>query len=159
VSRVTNFQNVVPVAKNIVIYTAPLLILAGIGAVLSLRQLRSLLAKRTGVIISLGTGVAIFIGFTLSGYVADGFPRHFAPALMFVAYPVLALLLEAPVKRPRRWAGVGALALVVGLTLNSLHLANSYRHNLSVSSVPGSSFAPRMDDYHKAAAAAAGTNS
>lgn len=121
-----NTSDSVSVARDHLIFTAPVIILLVLGTLLSLPKLKHLLAARPGIVISLGTGGAIFLGFTLSGYPADGFPRFFAPVLILVTYPVISLLLEFPPTSRHVWAGVGALALVFGVMSNATYLIDSH---------------------------------
>ena len=129
-----------------------------LGTLLALHRLKRLVAGRLGILISLGTGAAIFLGFTLSGYPADGFPRFFAPALILITYPVMALLLEAPTKRKYVWAGLGAVGLLFGLTSNAAYLVDRHRQDLSISSGGDENFVEEMKSYQRAAEALAGTN-
>jgi hypothetical protein len=73
--RVADISNAVPLAKGYakreLIYTAPLVLLLLLGTLLTIPRLKTLLATGLGILISLGAGGAIFLGFTLSGHPAQ----------------------------------------------------------------------------------------
>jgi hypothetical protein len=92
----------------------------------------------TGQLITLIGGIAIIVGFTLSGWSSDGFLRYFAPGMLLVAVSAIGLL-SASI--PLGWAKFRDLTVIagcaIGLYFNATSLLDSYRRQVSISSYHG----------------------
>jgi hypothetical protein len=149
--RIFSPSTVFAVAKQLLPFTTPLIILLSVAMVLSFAHRAWLLRQRPGIALSLGISAALFVGFTISGYATDGFPRYFAPALIMNAFALIALLIHAPI----RWKNVGAVAggllLLFGLVQNFSYLDDAHRRQVSIASDPGWSYAYEMKIYRNSA--------
>lgn len=91
-----------------------------------------------GQAIALVGGVAIIVGFALSGWSSDGFPRYFAPAMLLVAIGAISLLSDPLPRWPAAIRGVVLiLGCAYGLYFNASSLLDSYRRQVSISSYHG----------------------
>ena len=116
-------------------YTAPVLLLGLLAAALAASSLRAVVSARPGTVVLTAGGIAIAAGFAASGWGGDGFPRYYAPALIALAYAIVALI------RPEAWPRLvryGALAaLVAGTVWNAAWLYDSRVRDVSITSSPG----------------------
>jgi hypothetical protein len=79
------------------------------------------------------TGLGLFAGFLQSGWIGDGFPRYFIPAVVFlIAFLILTM---KHVANTRIWFAF--VILFIGLSLNSYSLIRASISSGSITSVPG----------------------
>jgi hypothetical protein len=139
-------------------FTLPVLtLILADGAFLAL-VLRPLLRTAPGLILAYLAATAIAVGYTLSGWPGELFPRYFAPPLIILAVVFVALWL--------RWrdaiaAAAGwtvAAAAVAGLGANYLYLSGIYDSKVSLTEMRGTPLAELAQDYATAAKLARDTN-
>jgi hypothetical protein len=102
------------------------------------------------------TGIAI--GYAISGWTGDDFPRYFAPPLVMLPIVFVALWRRFKVRitPPIGWSVVAAT--VVGLCASAVFLAGSYDNKLSVAEFRGTPLATFERDIATAAALARNTH-
>jgi hypothetical protein len=120
----------------IAIMAAAALAIAAAAFVTSAR--RDLPPPGAGLLIALIGGIAITIGFALSGWGSDGFPRYFAPALLLVTVSAISLLAsELPRWLSAARAAVFVVGALAGIAFNASALSDSYQRGVSISSYRG----------------------
>jgi hypothetical protein len=120
-------------------YTAPVLVLGVLAAGLIASSLRRAVAERPGAVILAAGGIGIAAGFAASGWGGDGFPRYHAPALVALAYAIVALLRGAAWPRLARRLAAGIFA--AGVLANAHWLYDSRARDVSITSGPGTDLA------------------
>lgn len=99
-------------------------------------HLRGILREHPQIIlVSLGA-TAIALGFSVSGWTGDGFPRYYAPALIAFCYALVALLQFIP-PAPKLVAATASICLLVAVLANATTLARSLVAGTSITSMPG----------------------
>jgi hypothetical protein len=148
--RVTGLANPLVLAERFAIYLVPTALLLAAAALLGLRQARGLLARKPGTLVALVAGGAILVGFGLSGWPGDGFPRYYTPALVLATYAVLSLIHENGLSRPASGLATGALILGLGFNIN--YLWSAARQEISITSSPGLNLVQLRKKYDETAA-------
>ena len=132
-------------------FTMPVVALVAADGIFLALVLRPLLRTAPGLLLAYLGAAAITVGYIVSGWPGDFFPRYFTPPLIISTIVFVALWLRfkdriAPVIG---WAV--AAGAVLGLGANYLFLARSYDNKLALTSFTGT---PLADIKRNAAAAA-----
>jgi hypothetical protein len=115
-------------------WTAPVLLLGLLAAGLIVASLRRIASERPGTVILAAGGIGIAAGFAASGFGGDGFPRYYAPALIALAYAVVALAHGA---WPRSVLRLATGAFAAGVLANAWWLCDNRLRDVSITSSPG----------------------
>ena len=134
------------------VYTAPVLVLGLLAAGLIAYHLRRAASERPGTVVLTAGGIGIAAGFAASGWGGDGFPRHFAPALIVLAYAVVALMRTGLFPHAVRRLAAGAFA--AGLAVNAVWLHDAWERGVSITSAPGTDLAALRAQLARSAARA-----
>ena len=128
-------------------FTLPVLALVVIDGVFVLIVLRPLLRTAPGLLLAYMAAGAITVGYTMSGWPADLFPRYFAPPLVISAIVFVALWLrfKDAISPAAGWAVVAAAS--IGLGANVATLAKSYDSKVSLTSLRGTPLADIAQQY------------
>ena len=151
IGRLIGYGEILATVKIFLRFTWPLIILLCVTSILSLIYLRQLLKERPAILIALGLGAALFVGFTMSGWAADRFPRYFAPALILTTYALTVLLMTLQIPYKTVIASAGVLLLAFGFVQNYTYLSFHYVHQLSITSLPDWPYKSEMEEYRKTA--------
>lgn len=127
---------------------APVLVLGALAAFLLFR--RSDWRARPSSIVLLSGATIIVIGYGVSGWRGDGFPRYYAPALVLYAFVAVC---EIGAAGNTLRAGVAALMLLGG-GVEIAQLVSLKQRGVSVTSGYGSSLQAQRAAYASAAATA-----
>lgn len=135
-------------------FTMPVLALIVIDGLFLLIVLRPLLRAAPGLLLAYMAAGAITIGYTVSGWPADLFPRYFAPPLIICAIVFAALWFrfKGAIAPAAGWIIVAAA--VLGLGANGATLARYYDHKISLTSLRGTRLAEIAQEYAKDASLA-----
>lgn len=135
-------------------FTMPVLALIVIDGLFLLIMLRPLLRAAPGLLLAYMAAGAITIGYTVSGWPADLFPRYFAPPLIICAIVFAALWFrfKGAIAPAAGWIIVAAA--VLGLGANGATLARYYDHKISLTSLRGTRLAEIAQEYAKDASLA-----
>lgn len=130
-------------------FTMPVLVLIVIDGLFLLIVLRPLIRCAPGLLLAYMAAVAIAIGYTISGWPADLFPRYFAPPLIIctIVFAALWLRFKAAIAPGPGWIVV--VAAVLGLGANAATLARYHDHKLSLTSLRGTPLANIAQEYAK----------
>lgn len=132
-------------------FTLPVTALVVADGVFLLFVLRPLLRTQPGLLLAYLGATGITIGYTISGWHGDNFPRYFAPPLVILPIVFVALWLRftdsiAPMIG---WSAVTAAAL--GLGANYAFLAETYAGKVSITELCGTPLAQLEHDVATAA--------
>jgi hypothetical protein len=135
-------------------FTLPVAALVVIDGVFLVIVLRPLLRAAPGLFVAYLGASAITIGYTVSGWQGDFFPRYFAPPLLILAIVFVALWLrfKDAISPAVGWTIVAAA--LFGLAANYGVLAGSYDSKVSITSWRGTPLAELEQDYALAASLA-----
>jgi hypothetical protein len=133
-------------------FLLPVVLLLGITAIALLLRLRFALAKRTGVLLVIIGAVGIIVGFGLSGWSGDGFPRYYAPGLVLATYCLVAIVVDGTLFIPDRLLPICMAALLLGISWNAHFLFQSWAQNVSITSAPGISLSALEEQFRRDAA-------
>ena len=139
-------------------FTLPVLALIAIDGLFVLVVLRPLLRAAPGLLLAYMAAGAITVGYTISGWPADFFPRYFAPPLIISAIIFVALWLrfKDAIAPAAGWIVVAAALL--GLGGNYATLAGYYDRKVSLTSLRGTALGDIAQEYAKDARLARDTN-
>lgn len=99
-------------------------------------RLRTLLSDHPEIVVVALGATAIALGFAISGWSGDGFPRYYAPALVAIAYGLVALRQRVPpVSKPLATAVL--VGCLVGVASNAVTLTKTWQSGTSITSMPG----------------------
>ncbi len=132
-------------------FTMPVVVLIAVDGLFLTMLLRPLLRNAPGLLLAYMGAAAITIGYIVSGWPGDFFPRYFTPPLAISAIVFVALWLRF---KDRVAPAVGWTVLagaVLGLGANYLFLARTYDDKVALTSFRGT---PLADLERNAAAAA-----
>lgn len=130
-------------------FTLPLLALIVINGLFLLIVLRPLLRAAPGLLLVYMAAGAITIGYTISGWPADLFPRYFAPPLIIctIVFAALWLRFKDSIAPAAGWIIV--VAAVLGLGTNAATLARYHNNKLSLTSLRGTPLTDIAQQYAK----------
>lgn len=132
-------------------FTVPVVALVLIDGVFIVTVLRPLIRTMPGLLLAYFAATAIAIGYGVSGWHGDNFPRYFAPPLVMLTLVFAALWLRfSDLVSPRAGWIVVALA-VIGLAANYQFLAASHDSQVALGDLRGESLAQIERDYAAAA--------
>ena len=139
-------------------FTVPVVTLALIDGVFIVVVSRQLIRTAPGLLLAYLAAIAIGIGYAVSGWHGDNFPRYFAPPFVMLALVFVALWLRfGDLLSPR--AGWVAVALVViGLAANYHFLAASHDNQVALGDLRGEPLLKIEQDYAAAAKLARDTD-
>lgn len=124
----------------------PVLLMAAIVSLALLSQLRHYVEDRPAIVLIVGGSLGIVLGFAVSGWSGDGFPRYYAPPLIGLAYAFAAM--DRPTLSKRFSMAVGAIALVV-FAVDLMSLVKAHHAGVSISSMPDANTAGLMQTMQK----------
>jgi hypothetical protein len=127
----------VSVVWHMVNFLWPLLALLILVFFLILARLKTWLDINPGVVITGGSGAAIALGFAISGWPGDGFPRYYAPAIVLSSFAAAILITRSPKPANRRIAIVFIAFACLGVGVNVAELARAKIAAVSITSDPG----------------------
>lgn len=130
-------------------FTMPVLVLIIIDGLLLLLVLRPLLRAAPGLLLAYMAAGAITIGYTISGWPADLFPRYFAPPLIIctIVFAALWLRFKDAITPAVGWIVV--VAAVLGLGANAATLTRYHDGKVSLTSLRGTPLADIAQQYAK----------
>jgi hypothetical protein len=139
-------------------FTLPVVALILVDGAFLAIFLRPLVHTAPGLLLGYLGATAIAVGFTISGWPGDNFPRYFAPPLLILAVVFVSLCLRFrdSIVPAAGWA-VAAAALI-GLAANYQYLSGRYESEVSVTEMPGTPLAQLAKDYATAAKLARDTH-
>jgi len=139
-------------------FTVPVVALALIDGIFVVAVLRPLVRTAPGLLLAYLGAAAIVVGYAVSGWRGDNFPRYFAPPLVILPLVFVALWSRfRDVIAPAIGWGVVA-GVLAGLGANYQFLAASHRDELSLGDLRGAPLAQLVQDYAAAAQLAHDTN-
>jgi hypothetical protein len=144
--RVSNHTGAGVLALRQAQYVFPICAFTCAVAAALMHPSNSFARETPGLLVAAGSGVIIFLGFAISGFSGDGFPRYYAPALTLLAYG--ATWLSVKNGRPQ---GVVAILTLGGLVWNASYLIQAHRAGVSITSIPGLRLAVFSERYASAA--------
>jgi hypothetical protein len=132
-------------------FTLPVVALVVVDGVFLLLVLRPALCTAPGLLLAYLGATGITIGYTISGWHGDNFPRYFAPPVVILPIVFVALWLRFKVSIAPMigWTVIAATAL--GLGANSAALAESYASKVSLTELRGTPLAQLAQDVAAAA--------
>jgi len=138
--------------------TLPVMALVVADGIFLLFVLRPLLRTAPGLLLAYLGATGITIGYTVSGWHGDNFPRYFAPPLVMLPIVFVALWLrfKESISPPIGWSVV--IAATLGLGANYAFLAESYAGKVSLTELRGTPLAQLAQDVETAAKIAHDTN-
>ncbi|MGA8817368.1 MAG: hypothetical protein WB624_08750 [Xanthobacteraceae bacterium] len=139
-------------------FTLPAVVLVVVDGLFVLIVLRPLLRAAPGLLLAYMAAGAITIGYTVSGWPADFFPRYFAPPLIISAIVFIALWLRFKDAIAPAAGWIVVAAALIGLGANYTTLARYYDRKVSLTSLRGTSLADIAQEYAKDARLARATN-
>jgi len=132
-------------------FTVPVIALVLVDGIFMLLVLRPVIGTAPGLLLAYMAAAAITIGYAVSGWHGDNFPRYFAPP--FVILPLvfagLWLRFKDVITAPVGW-GIVAVA-VIGLGANYQFLAASHHGQVALGDLRGEPLAQIEQDYAAAA--------
>ena len=122
-------------------FTLPVVVLVAVDGLFVLMLLRPLTRTAPGLLLAYMGGAAITIGYIVSGWPGDFFPRYFTPPLIISAIVFVALWLRFKdrVAAALGWAVVAGA--VLGLGANATFLARTYDSKVALTSFRGTPLA------------------
>src|SRR5271166_396980 len=145
-------ESVIHVLLHQIRFLLPVVLLLGITAIALLLRLRFALAERTGVLLVIIGAMGIVVGFALSGWSGDGFPRYYAPGLVLATYCLVAIVVDGTLFIPDRLLPVCMAVLLLGISWNAHFLFQSWAQNVSITSAPGISLSALEEQFRRDAA-------
>jgi hypothetical protein len=131
----------------------PVLLLAVAAIVMACLRIRRIVAERIGLLVTTIAALAIIVGFVLSGWGGDGFPRYDAPALVMLMTACTAAICMRSQSRLEIPARIAVAVLCsAGVLVNMAILHDLYRKRISVTSLWGMPLDRIEDDYRRASA-------
>ena len=119
-------------------YLVPLLFILLVMTAVGLRRWSLLLQQNPGSLIVGCTSWAIALGYAAAGWVGDGFPRYYSPALVAALYALVSFAEVQSLQRVNRlplWIAFGALGC--GLFINIGVIGPGLSNRVSITSMPG----------------------
>lgn len=130
-------------------FTMPVLVLIVIDGLFLLIVLRPLIRSAPGLLLAYMAAGAIAVGYTISGWPADLFPRYFAPPLIIctIVFAALWLRFKDAIAPAAGWIVV--VAAVLGLGANAATLVKYHDRKVSLTSLRGTPLADIVQNYAK----------
>lgn len=130
-------------------FTVPVLALIVIDGLFLLIVLRPVLRAAPGLLLAYMAAGAITIGYTISGWPADLFPRYFAPPLIIctIVFAALWLRFKEVIAPAAGWIVI--VAAVLGLSANAATLVRYHDGSVSLTSLRGTPLADIAQKYAK----------
>jgi hypothetical protein len=127
------------------------------GAFLAI-MLRPVLSEAPGLLLAYLGATAIAVGYAISGWTGDNFPRYFAPPLVMLPIVFVALWrrFKDRIGPAAGWSVVAAS--LFGLFASSAYLADSYSNKVSIAEFRGTPLAKSERDIATAAELARNTD-
>lgn len=116
-------------------WTFPLFILFILSTYLSVVNLKRLVTKKFSVLVIYIWGSGIGLGYLLTPWGGDGFPRYYIPAVLLLLLFLVAMLKEYSVNV--RFFVIGLILFFVGIVFNSVTLYSTHLQQVSITSGPG----------------------
>ncbi len=139
-------------------FTVPVLALIVIDGLFVLIVLRPLLRAAPGLLLAYMAAGAITVGYTISGWPADLFPRYFAPPLIILAIVFVGLWLRFKDAVAPMAGWIVVAAGLIGLGANYATLTRYHDREVSLTSLRGAPLAAITQEYTKDARLARDTN-
>lgn len=111
-------------------------LLAAVLLIISAR-LRFWLGVNPGVVIVGVAAAAITVGFAVSAWAGDGFPRYYSPALILSCFALATLILRDKSLESRRVVWPLIILVCVGFGWDLFDLGRAKLDNVTITSVPG----------------------
>jgi hypothetical protein len=132
-------------------FTMPVVVLLAADGIFLAMILRPMLRTAPGLLLAYFGAAAITIGYIVSGWPGDFFPRYFTPPLVIAAIVFVALWLRFKDRVAPAVGWTVVVGALLGLAVNAVFLARSYDEGVSLTSFRGTPLAVLE---HNAAAAA-----
>jgi len=139
-------------------FTAPVAALALIDGVFVVAMLRPLVRTAPGLLLAYLGAAAIVVGYAVSGWRGDNFPRYFAPPVVIFPLVFVALWLRFSDRIAPALGWTVVAGAVLGLGANYDFLAASHNNELSLGDLRGAPLAQLVQVYTAAAKLAHDTN-
>ena len=122
-------------------FTMPVVVLVAVDGLFLTVLLRRLLRTAPGLLLAYMGAAAITIGYIVSGWPGDFFPRYFTPPLIVsaIVFAALWLRFKDSIAPAVGWTLVAGA--VIGLGANSIFLARSYNNRVALTSFRGTPLA------------------
>jgi hypothetical protein len=122
-------------------FTLPVVLLVAVDGLFLAMLLRPLLRAAPGVLLAYLGGAAIALGYIVSGWPGDFFPRYFAPPLIISAIVFVALWLRFKDRVAPALGWTVVAGAVIGLGANAIFLARTYDSKVALTSFRGTPLA------------------
>lgn len=122
-------------------FTLPVVVLVAVDGLFLMMLLRPLLQSAPGLLLAYSGAAAITIGYIVSGWPGDFFPRYFTPPLVISAIVFVALWLRFKERITPALGWAVMATAVLGLGANSVFLVKTYDSKVALTSFRGTPLA------------------